>query len=187
MYKRQTELRAEGLLLDTDFQAVPDFHPQKVDFGQQFIWRNQMLERAYAHFAFGDGQAPELAAQFEAFKAAEASWLDDYALFMALKRTYGGLPWNAWEPAVRDRDPQALKAASESLGQALDRVKFTQFLFFRQWNAARAYAHERGIQIIGDIPIFVAMDSSDAWANRAQFYFDDAGQPTVVALSLIHI
>ena len=176
-----TELRAEGLLLDTDFQAVPDFHPQKVDFGQQFIWRNQMLERAYAHFAFGDGQAPELAAQFEAFKAAEASWLDDYALFMALKRTYGGLPWNAWEPAVRDRDPQALKAASESLGQALDRVKFTQFLFFRQWNAARAYAHERGIQIIGDIPIFVAMDSSDAWANRAQFYFDDAGQPTVVA------
>lgn len=100
---------------------------------------------------------------------------------MALKTAHGGLPWNAWEQALRDRDPQALASARERLEGAINRVQFVQFLFFRQWTALREYARERGVQIIGDIPIFVALDSSDAWANRDEFYFDDQGQPTVVA------
>lgn len=174
-------LKAEGLLSDADFEATPPFNPHRVDFGLQFVWRNQMLDRAYAHFAFGKYGNAELGHEFEEFKATEAHWLDDYALFMALKTAHGGLPWNAWEPALRDRDPQALAAAGERLEGAVNRVKFVQFLFFRQWRALRDYAAERGIQIIGDIPIFVAMDSSDAWAERDQFYFDDQGQPTVVA------
>ncbi|PNY80406.1 4-alpha-glucanotransferase [Deinococcus koreensis] len=172
-------LKAEGLLQDTDFQGLPAFHPTKVDFGLQYVWRNQMLARAYAHFAAGE--VPALRADFDAFRQAEAAWLDDYALFTALKGSHGGLPWNAWEAPVRDRQPQALAAARESLAPAIERVQFIQFLFFRQWDAVRAYAQERGIQIIGDIPIFVAMDSSDAWVGRSQFYFDDQGQPTVVA------
>lgn len=169
----------EGLLNQADFNAVPPFNPVKVDFGVQYVWRNQMLERAYIAYAGGAGE--QLKADFEAFKAAEATWLDDYALFTALKDAHGGLPWNAWQPGVRDREAAALANARESLAPATERVKFIQFLFFRQWNAIRAYAHERGIQVIGDIPIFVAMDSSDAWAGRDQFYFDDQGQPTVVA------
>ncbi|GAA5511865.1 4-alpha-glucanotransferase [Deinococcus carri] len=174
-----TTLREEGLLQDSDFAALPGFEPGRVDFGQQYVWRNQMLERAYAHFAFGD--APALEPEFEAFKAEEAAWLDDYALFMALKAAHGGLPWNAWDPGSRDRVPEVLAAARERLAAPSERVKFIQFLFFRQWRALREYARERGVQVIGDIPIFVAMDSSDAWANREQFYFDDQGQPTVVA------
>lgn len=172
-------LREEGLLHDADFEAMPAFNPRRVDFGTQFVWRNQMLDRAYAHFIYGEHA--ELTAAFEAFKQEEAGWLDDYALFMALKAAHGGLPWNAWEAALRDREPGALASARERLDGAVNRVKFVQFLFFRQWTALREYARERGVQIIGDIPIFVAMDSSDAWANRDQFYFDDRGQPTVVA------
>ena len=175
----RTALREHGLLEDTDFNALPDFNADKVDFGQQYVWRNQMLGRAHAHYAFGGAQ--HLKADFEAFKQEEAAWLDDYALFMALKDAHGGLPWNAWEPATRDRHPEALSAAREQLSSTTERVKFIQFLFFRQWNVLRRYAAEKGIQIIGDIPIFVAMDSSDVWANRDQFYFDDQGQPTVVA------
>ncbi|TDE87466.1 4-alpha-glucanotransferase [Deinococcus sp. S9] len=174
-----TTLREEGLLHASDFEGTPDFDAGRVDFGLQYVWRMQMLGRAYAHFAFG--HHPELKAAFEAFKAEEAAWLDDYALFMALKDAHGGLPWNAWEPGTRDREPQALAAAQEQLAPNIERVKFIQFLFFRQWRALRAYARERGVGVIGDIPIFVAMDSSDAWANREQFYFDEQGQPTVVA------
>ena len=172
-------LKEEGLLSDPDFAAMPEFDSFKVDFGVQYVWRNQMLDRAYAKFVFDS--TPELHAAFDAFKTAEAEWLDDYALFMALKAAFGGLPWNAWEAGARDRDPQVLAAARERLSSSIDRVKFVQFLFFRQWTAIREYARARGVQVIGDIPIFVAMDSSDAWAGRDQFYFDDQGQPTVVA------
>ncbi|ACO46669.1 4-alpha-glucanotransferase [Deinococcus deserti] len=174
-----TTLREEGLLGDADFAALPAFNPDKVDFGLQYVWRNQMLERAHA--AFLGGKASHLRAELEAFIQAEASWLDDYALFTALKDAHGGLPWNAWPSAVRDRQPEALATARASLSESLERVRFIQFLFFRQWTAIREYARGKGIQVIGDIPIFVAMDSSDAWANREQFYFDDQGQPTVVA------
>ncbi|WP_034384485.1 4-alpha-glucanotransferase [Deinococcus sp. YIM 77859] len=174
-----TTLHEEGLLQASDFAGMPDFSPARVDFGMQYVWRTQMLTRAHAHFV--SGAHPELRAEFEAFAAEEAAWLDDYALFMALKDVHGGLPWNAWEPATRDREPEALARAREQLAPAIERVKFIQFLFFRQWRALRAYARERGIQIIGDIPIFVALDSSDAWANREQFHFDEQGQPTVVA------
>ena len=172
-------LRDDGLLHETDFAGTPIFSEVKVDFGLQYIWRNQMLERAYISFV--GGSAEGLTPEFEAFKTEEASWLDDYALFTALKAAHGGLPWNAWQPAVRDREPEALETARSDLNVSIERTKFIQFLFFRQWEALRAYARERGIEVIGDIPIFVAMDSSDAWANRDQFYFDDQGQPTVVA------
>lgn len=172
-------LREEGLLHESDFTTIPSFSEDRVDFGLQYVWRNQMLGRAYAHYAAGD--SADVRKAFEAFGREEAAWLDDYALFSALKDAHGGLPWNAWEPGTRDREPGALDTARASLAPAIERVKFVQFLFFRQWTALREYARERGVAVIGDIPIFVAMDSSDAWANREGFFFDDQGQPTVVA------
>lgn len=174
-------LQEMGLLQESDFEAQPPFDPYKVDYGTQFVWRNQMLQRAYARFAFDQEQFASLRAEFEIFRTAEADWLDDYSLFMALKQAHGGLPWNAWEAGARDRHPDVLRQMREQLQSVTERVEFIQFLFFRQWQALREYAHERGIKIIGDIPIFVAMDSSDAWADRDQFFFDDQGQPTVVA------
>lgn len=169
----------EGLLEEADFAGAPSFGEDRVDFGLQYVWRSGMLERAYAHFA--GGAAEHLRPEFEAFKTDEAAWLSDYALFTALKAENGGLAWNAWDPAVRDRMPEALSAARERLASVTERVSFVQFLFFRQWEALREYARERGVAVIGDIPIFVALDSSDAWAGRGQFFFDDQGQPTVVA------
>ncbi|KEF35141.1 4-alpha-glucanotransferase [Deinococcus sp. RL] len=172
-------LREEGLLAEADFADQPDFRAERVDFGLQYVWRNRMLGRAYARFAAGE--VPGLRAEFSTFRQQEAGWLSDYALFMALKDEHGGAPWNEWAPELRDREAGALATAQERLAAETERVAFGQFLFFRQWGALREYARERGVQIIGDIPIFVALDSSDAWAEREVFKFDDRGQPTVVA------
>ena len=176
-------LREEDLLQDIDFDVVPDFSPDRVDFGLQYIWRNQMLSRAFSHFeaARSEQQMGKLAAEFEAFRQTEAHWLGDYTLFMALKNEQGGLPWNAWPLPIRGRDEGAISEANERLKRETERYAFQQFLFFRQWTAIRQYAAAQSVQVIGDIPIFVAMDSSDAWANPEQFYFDAEGQPTVVA------
>ncbi len=176
-------LREQELLLDIDFDAVPDFSSNRVDFGLQYIWRNQMLSRAFSHFetARSQGEMGELDAEFQAFREGEGHWLDDYALFMALKNEHGGLAWNVWPLPIRRREDAAMQEARDRLKREVERYSFQQFLFFRQWTAVRTYAGEQGVLVIGDIPIFVAMDSSDAWANPEQFFFDDEGQPTVVA------
>ncbi|GAA4023799.1 4-alpha-glucanotransferase [Deinococcus rubellus] len=176
-------LREQKLLLDVDFDAVPDFSPDRVDFGLQYIWRNQMLSRAFSHFdaARAEGQMGKLDTEFQAFRTTEHHWLEDYALFMALKNEQGGLPWNTWPLPIRRREADVMTEARTRLIREIERYSFQQFLFFQQWTAIRTYAAGQGVQVIGDIPIFVAMDSSDAWANPEQFFFDDEGQPTVVA------
>lgn len=176
-------LREQELLLDADFDAVPEFGLDRVDFGLQYIWRNQMLSRAFSHFDAGraEGEMGEVDAEFAEFKASEQHWLADYTLFMAIKNEQGGLPWNAWPLPIRKREAEAMLDAKTRLIREIERYSFQQFLFFRQWTAIRSYAAEQGVQVIGDIPIFVAMDSSDAWASPEQFFFDDEGQPTVVA------
>jgi len=178
-----------GLLTDADLEPVPDFGPDKVDFGWLYSWKFGILEKAYAHFVAGKNAA--LALEFEAFKKQEASWLEDYTLFMAVKGTQDtmdplgnpckGAPWNAWPEDIRSRQPDAMVRYRTELFETVDRFAFYQFLFFRQWTAVREYAKGKNIRIIGDIPIFVAMDSSDAWANPSEFVFDETGQPTVVA------
>jgi len=100
---------------------------------------------------------------------------------MALKESYGGAPWNTWPTPLRTREPAALAGARTSLAARISVVAFSQFLFFRQWDALRDYAHTKDIKIIGDIPIFVALDSADVWANPDLYYLNKAGKPTVVA------
>ena len=182
-------LEADGLLSSEDLEPVPDFGPDKVDFGWLYSWKFGILERAYAHFLGGKGESLRL--EFEAFKKQEASWLEDYTLFMAVKGTqdtvdpFGnpckGAPWNEWPEDIRSRQPEAMGRYRAELLETIDRFAFYQFLFFRQWTQVREYAVSKNIRIIGDIPIFVAMDSSDAWANPSEFLFDETGQPTVVA------
>ncbi len=181
-------LQDEGFLLDSDFEGAPTFDHLRVDYGLQYVWRNQMLRRAFSHFEqqLQPGQDTEsvhtqLAQEFAAYKDREAEWLRDYALFMALKLEQGGLPWNAWPMPLRRREEAALDEARDRLRRETDYISFLQFIFERQWRAVRQYADQRGIKVIGDIPIFVALDSADAWANPELFYFDDQGQPTVVA------
>ncbi len=171
-------LMEQGLLTRDELADMPQWNPAQVDFGALFHWKPGLLEKAYRHFQSMDG---ELRHEFNHFRAENAFWLEDYALFMALKNAHGGRSWNEWDEPYRRREPDALQGAQQANEDAIAVVMFAQFLFFRQWNALRAYAHQKGIQIIGDIPIFVAMDSADAWSHPDLFFLDEAGQPTVVA------
>jgi 4-alpha-glucanotransferase len=172
-------LMQEGLLATEDLSDMPNWESNRVDFGLIYQWKPKLLDRAFDRFEASASQA--LRDEWAEFRKTNASWLEDYALFMALKDSNGGVAWNEWPAPQRDRDPKALAQARKQLADSINRQMFRQFLFFRQWDALRKYANDKGIQVIGDIPIFVAMDSSDAWANPGLFYLDENGQPTVVA------
>jgi 4-alpha-glucanotransferase len=141
-------------------------------------YRLALVERAHRGFRErgGEGEGAELAA----FVAEHAAWLEDYALFMALRGELG-VPWWEWPQPLRDRDPQALEQARGRLGHWLDHHRFAQWVFFRQWRALKAYANDRGILLFGDVPIFVAHDSAEVWAHREYFALDAEGQPEAVA------
>ncbi|NOZ49263.1 MAG: 4-alpha-glucanotransferase [Chloroflexi bacterium] len=169
------DLAQRGYLLWEDL-AVPVFPRHTVDFGRVIIWKKQMLALAFQRFL---KNIPPPA--YETFVKDEAWWLQDYALFMALKDEHGGQPWLSWEPELRDHQPAALTAASARLSDQIQFHTFQQWLFFSQWQALRQYANDRRVKIMGDIPIYVAMDSADAWGNRQRFLFDEQGHPQVVA------
>lgn len=171
-------LYEEGLLQKEDLDRRPAFSDDSVSFGEVIPWKLYLLERAFHHFKHNPTPWAE---DFEAFRHAQAFWLEDFSIFMALKETHGGAPWNQWEAPLRQRHPQALEKFKKQHSERIERHQFSQFLFFRQWESLRAYARSKGISIIGDIPIFVAYDSSDVWANPELFYLDSAGNPTVVA------
>jgi 4-alpha-glucanotransferase len=171
-------LLRDDLLHPDDLVEAPDFSADKVDYGQIIPWKLNLLERAFIRFK----SAPlSVRRDFDWFCAENVSWLPDYALFMALKEANGGGAWGGWPEPLRKRDPDALTEASQRHADAVERYTFYQFVFFRQWVALREHAHQRGLKIIGDIPIFVAYDSADVWAHPELFYLDEDGQPTVVA------
>lgn len=169
-------LKDELLSID-DLADRPAFPIGRVDFGAVIAWKTKLLDRAFEHFR--QRTSDQLCADFAAFQTDQAFWLSDFALFMALKEAHGGASWGTWPDELRRRDRRALQQARQP--DAVERYAFRQFLFFRQWSALRQYAHDQGIRIIGDIPIFVAYDSADVWSHPELFYLDDDGQPTVVA------
>jgi 4-alpha-glucanotransferase len=169
----------DQLLFQEDLKDLPSFPKDAVDFGEIFSWKPGLLDIAYLHFEQGGSDV--LRSEFSIFCNKNASWLDDYALFMALKDAHDGSSWGSWEPAIRLRKPEELIKARKNLAVEISRHAFRQWLFFRQWRAVRKYAHEKDVKIIGDIPIFVAYDSADAWSRPELFYFDGSGRPTVVA------
>ncbi len=171
-------LLEQGLLMQEDLADMPAWDDQRVDFGRLYLWKPALLERAFQHFSSATGPVK---AEFDSFCAENAGWLDDYALFMAIKETYDGGAWDLWPKTLRLREAAAMQEARRTLAGLVVRFSFYQFLFFRQWKNVHEYAHEKGVQIIGDIPIFVAFDSSDVWAHPDLFYLDKDGNPTVVA------
>jgi 4-alpha-glucanotransferase len=167
-----------GYLQESDLENAPLQAPQ-VDFGWVVQFKQQALNQAYSRFK--ELTKMFKCSDFEAFKQVQSAWLDDYALFTALKEHHGGASWNTWESALRLREASALEAKRQELGDRLEFTKFAQWIFFSQWNALKFQANERGIRIIGDVPIFVSLDSADAWARPELFQFDSEGHPTVVA------
>jgi 4-alpha-glucanotransferase len=172
-------LLEDGLLAWNDLDDEPDFPTGRVDFGALIPWKLSLLDRAYSSFT-RSALAP-LRLEYERFRSEQSGWLDDYALFMALKEYHGGAPWTTWNPSLRDRQPEALAEARRNLDSSVQRQIFRQFVFFRQWSALRDYAVEKNIRIIGDIPIFVAHDSADVWAHPELFMLDETGMPEFVA------
>jgi 4-alpha-glucanotransferase len=170
------QLLAEGLL--DSAPALASSH-SKVDFGEAHQVKDQLLRTAYERYTKTTDTA--LRSAFETFAQKHASWLDDYALFRALKDAHGGVAWNEWEPALVRRTPAAIERAREHLHEQVEAHMFNQFLFFRQWFALKSYCNERGVSIVGDLPIFVAQDSADVWTNPEQFKLDKNGKPLVVA------
>lgn len=174
-----TVLLDQGLLDDEDLSDRPDFPDDLVEFGPVIQWKMTLLDRAYAHFkAAGDN---DLHQEYDQFQLGQASWLPDYVLFMAIKQANGGVSWDNWSQPLRRRSTRAINEFKRNNAELIDQFTFRQFLFFQQWNDLHEYAKQAGIKIIGDIPIFIAYDSADAWAHPELFYLDNQGKPTVVA------
>jgi 4-alpha-glucanotransferase len=172
------QLAQEGLLDAASLSPLSDADSEpayaKVDFAQVLPHKFQ-----YLHQAFGSFQPNS---RYEQFCQEQAWWLDDYVLFMALFEASGGLPWNQWERGLVERDPQALAAAAEQLAEPIRFQRFLQFKFFEQWARLRAYANGKGIQIVGDISIYVCHNSADVWAAPNMFKLHpDSYEPAFMA------
>jgi 4-alpha-glucanotransferase len=167
----------DGLLTQEDLADMPTFNASRVDYGQLIPWKLGLLQKAFSRFSSIEAFHRE----FETFCADNASWLDDYALFMSIKEANGGGAWSEWDELIRKRKKSAMDKARKDHAESIQRHSFYQFLFFRQWNKLRGYANEKNIKIIGDIPIFIAYDSADAWSNAELFFLDENSLPTVVA------
>jgi 4-alpha-glucanotransferase len=170
-------LVADGLLEEGELSGAPAGGP-RVDFPSVAAFKSPLLRRAFERFRGSGGpERPE----YQGFLAENASWLDDYALFTAIRETHGGRAWNTWETALVRREERAIAEARVTYAEATDLERFVQFVFWQQWGALKVAAASRGIGIVGDIPIFVAHDSADVWAHQDLFLLDRDGNPTVVA------
>ncbi len=145
----------------------------RVDYAAVYQSREKLLRRAFANFT--DQKA------LESFRRRNKAWVEDYALYMAVKARMGGKAWNEWDEEIRMRRPEALKQWREQCREDMEYHIFVQYLFFDQWKKLKKYANKKGVQIIGDAPIYVSMDSADVWANPELFQLDENNVPTEVA------
>jgi 4-alpha-glucanotransferase len=173
------KLREQGILESADFRGQPEFPDDHVDFGSVMNWKIPLLKNAARRFL--SSPAAEDKRAFDEFCCGNANWLPDFALFMACKEEQGGVAWNRWPAEIARREPKAIEAARSRLQDKVLAVEYWQFEFFRQWQQLRVYAHDAGVRIVGDIPIYVALDSADVWTNPQYFHLTEAGQPTVIA------
>jgi 4-alpha-glucanotransferase len=169
----------EGWLPAGAASRPPEGSLTQVDFDAVAAWKRPLLAEAAARFAAEAGRRET--DWFRAFQRANEHWLPDYALYMALKEESGGKPWNEWPEPLRRRDETALATKRTELADAIGRETFAQFLFDRQWTAVRNHAAEKDVAVMGDLPIFVALDSADVWTHQELFFLDRRGRPEVVA------
>ena len=169
-------LIAEGYLTEADCDAC-DFgsNEEYVDYEKIYKARFKVLKKAFQNRNDRDSR------EYKDFVEANAYWLDDYALYMAVKNSFDGKSWITWDEDIRLRKQEAVKAYTEKYGEEIDFYKFQQFLFAKQWTALKAYANRKKIKIVGDIPIYVAFDSADTWSHPELFQLDENCTPIGVA------
>lgn len=168
-----------GLLTQDDFVDMPRWDDTKIDFGPVITYKFSLLKKAFSRFQ--NSQNKDLVDQYKNFCKKESSWLLEYALFMATKDAHDGVVWTSWDPEIAFPTPATKEKWGQKNADSVQFYTFIQFLFYEQWWALKSYANAKGIQIIGDIPIFVAFDSADVWGNKQLFFLDEQGLPTSVA------
>ncbi|HEX8140003.1 MAG TPA: 4-alpha-glucanotransferase [Pyrinomonadaceae bacterium] len=173
------ELVRDGLLDEADISAVPDFPPMRVGYGRVIEFKRGLLEKAFQSFKGARGEG--LRKDYEGFLDFASVWLEDYALFAALKDEHKGAAWHTWQEGLARRFPAALNDARAAFRERIEAHRFFQFLFFLQWLRLKKHCAERGVRVIGDMPIFVAHNSSDVWARPDLFKLKEDGSPQVVA------
>lgn len=171
-------LVADGLLAEGRLDAPRDVPAGRVDFEVARPYKEALLRDAWESFRAAPGRLGE---ELEAFASAEAGWLDEWALYAALKERLGGRSWLDWDGELRRREPAALAAARRELADEIAHHRFVQLLFSRQWESLRRDAAARGVTILGDVPFYTALDSADVWANQELFELDEEGRPEAVA------
>ncbi|NLT94633.1 MAG: 4-alpha-glucanotransferase [Clostridia bacterium] len=169
------KLIQEGLLETKDVEIVLVYDPNRIDFNKVTIYKDKLFRRAFKRFR------PDRCERYQIFERNNILWLDNYALFMALKNRFQGSGWIEWDSLIAKREEKTLINLRELLRDEINYQKFLQFMFFTQWLELKEYSNAKGIKIIGDIPIFVSYDSSDVWANPHLFSLDQDGRPLTVA------
>lgn len=170
-----------GFLKEKELSDCPMSDSEHIDYGAIIPWKEQILSLAYRRFAAKKENDRELKNSFRIFCEEQRCWLSDYALFMACKKIHGGVSWLEWKEEYRRPARDFKEELFRTLSDDIEYYKFLQFIFFREWKELKLYANKNEIKIIGDIPIFVSMDSADVWANQHLFQLDTKGFPTCVA------
>ena len=167
----------EGLLRKEDIEPIPKFTVSRVDYPKVITYKRKLFDKAYERFK----KLHLYRSEYEAFCEQNVWWVEDYATFVALKEYFTGKSWNEWPCEIRDREPTALQRVRQRLRDRVEREKFLQFLFFRQWFALKSYCNKNEIRIFGDIPIYVSYDSVDVWTTPEIFKLGNDKRPLYVA------
>ena len=169
----------EGLLDVGDISHSATFPERRVDYGRAFAYKMPLLVRSFRNFkASFRGDYPQ---DYHDFCQRHCFWLEEYALFMSLKEINEQRAWPEWKESVAKRDPSVMVGLKKTLDDDISFNQYVQYLFFKQWRSLKEYCHQRGISVVGDMPIYAAHDSADVWANREFFHLDDTGMPLLIA------
>lgn len=169
-------LMQKQLLLQEDIGVIPRFDASRVEFERVRAFKFDLYRKAFIRFkAYGRDE------QYCRFVEENSCWLDEFSFFMALKEHFGGIPWNHWDKDIAFRNQVAIEHYKDMLSEEIEYHRFLQYIFFSQWLELKAYANKNRVKIIGDLPIFISYDSSDAWSQRSLFELDAAGNPSKVA------
>jgi 4-alpha-glucanotransferase len=175
------QLVESGLLNDSDIADLPDSDAARVDYGKVIDYKRALLEKAFVNFKTKLKTDESLRDDYVGFLDFASAWLEDWALFAALKDEHEGEPWHKWEAGLARREAKDVESARAKFAVQIEAHKFFQYVFFRQWLKLKRYANERGVRVIGDMPIFVAHNSADVWARPRLFKLNTDGSPRAVA------
>jgi 4-alpha-glucanotransferase len=170
-------LLEEGFLRKGDISLPPAFPMERIDYEAAIAYKSKLFEKAYGHFKRRriDRDA------FVQFRERSGSWLPDYALFIVLKELFQGAVWTSWPEGLKKRERGALQKARKEFNDPIEKKEFLQFIFYRQWVRLKAYCHQKGVRVFGDIPIYVSFDSTDLWQDPEDFKLDAEYHPVAVA------